>query len=145
MAVRPRSRADRAGVQVRDIVRTVNEFRSVEEIADLAIVRRGGATVRLSDLSEVTAGNKKREVVTRSAGEESVELAMYREAGANIIDVAERVKAVSNLKNLVEFVGVVFVRRQIALSHYLMGTIFLINTCIAIKRVETNDVPGMVK
>ncbi|MHC4379197.1 MAG: efflux RND transporter permease subunit, partial [Planctomycetota bacterium] len=75
------------------IVRTVNEFRSVEEIADLAIVRRGGATVRLSDLAEVTAGNKKREVVTRIAGSEAVELAIFREAGSNIVDLADRVKA----------------------------------------------------
>jgi HAE1 family hydrophobic/amphiphilic exporter-1 len=74
------------------IVRTVNEFRSVEELANLAIVRRGGATVRLSDLAEVSAGNKKREVVTRIAGSEAVELAIFREAGSNIVDLADRVK-----------------------------------------------------
>lgn len=74
------------------IVRTVNEFRSVEEIADLAIVRRGNATIRLRDLAEVTAGSKKREVITRISGAEAVELAIYREAGSNIVQLAERVK-----------------------------------------------------
>ena len=75
------------------LVRTHNEFTSPEEIADLGVAQRGGTTIRIRDLGEVTRGHKKREVVTRIAGEESVELAVYREAGANIIEVAERVKA----------------------------------------------------
>lgn len=75
------------------LVRTHNEFRTPEEIADLAIVKRGETTIRVRDLGEVTRGHKKREVVTRIGGEESVEIAIFREAGANIIDVADRVKA----------------------------------------------------
>jgi len=74
------------------IVRTVNEFDSVDEIRDLALVRRGGATIRLSDVATVTSTYKKREVTSRIDGRESVELAVFREAGADLVAVAEEVR-----------------------------------------------------
>ena len=74
------------------IVRTVNEFSGLEEIRDLAIAQRGSARVRLRDIGTVEAGYEKREVVTRIGGREAVELAVYREAGANIVQLSERVR-----------------------------------------------------
>ena len=74
------------------LVRTQNEFKTVEEIADLAVVKREGGVIRIRDLGDVSRTHKKREVITRIGGAESVEVAIYREAGANIIDVAQRVK-----------------------------------------------------
>lgn len=76
------------------LVRTRNEFETVEEIAELAISRRAGSTVRINDIGDVSRSHKKREVITRIGGAESVEIAIFREAGANIIDVAGRVKDV---------------------------------------------------
>ncbi|MCB9916151.1 MAG: efflux RND transporter permease subunit [Planctomycetes bacterium] len=86
-----------SGGMIRDgstdyLVRTLNEFRSLAEIERLPIVQRGEAVLRLRDLATVTRTYKKREVVTRIDGGEAVELAVYREAGANIVDVADRVK-----------------------------------------------------
>ena len=75
------------------LVRTQNEFRTVAEIADLPIADFDGSRVRIGDVGTVTRSHKKREVVTTIGGAESVELAVFREAGANIIEVAERVKA----------------------------------------------------
>lgn len=74
------------------IVRTVNEFQDLAEVRELALVRRGGATVRLGDVGSVEAGYKRREVVSRIDGQEAVELAIYREAGSNIVELAERVR-----------------------------------------------------
>jgi len=74
------------------VVRTVNEFRSPEEIADLALVRRGGAVVRVRDVATVRSHHRRREVVSRIDGAESVEIAVYREAGANIVELAESVQ-----------------------------------------------------
>ncbi len=74
------------------LVRTLNEFRSVEEIAALPILRRGEAVVRLGDVAEVRSTHRKREVVTRLSGEEAVEVAVYREAGARIVDIARAVR-----------------------------------------------------
>jgi HAE1 family hydrophobic/amphiphilic exporter-1 len=74
------------------IVRTVNEFESLAEIEDLALVRRGDATVRLGDVATVQTTYKKREVTSRIDDRESVELAIFREAGADIVALAQTVR-----------------------------------------------------
>ncbi|MEM9802137.1 MAG: efflux RND transporter permease subunit, partial [Planctomycetota bacterium] len=75
------------------LVRTLNEFESVEEIRDLAIAPVGDAIVRVRDVAVVDRTHAEREVVTKLDGREAVEVAIYREAGANIVDVADRVRA----------------------------------------------------
>jgi len=74
------------------LVRTVNQFRTLKEIEDLPVARRGNSTIRVSDVGRVERTYVKREVISRIGGAESVELAIYREAGANIVDLAQRVK-----------------------------------------------------
>jgi HAE1 family hydrophobic/amphiphilic exporter-1 len=73
------------------LVRTLNEFQSLEEIGNLAIVRRGAGTIRVQDVATVERTHSEREVVTLIDGGEAVEIAVFREAGANIVDLAERV------------------------------------------------------
>ncbi|MEE8468509.1 MAG: efflux RND transporter permease subunit, partial [Planctomycetota bacterium] len=74
------------------LVRTLNEFQDIEEIRDLAIVRRGEAAIRIRDVATVTRTHAEREVITRLDGREAVEIAIFREAGANIVDVAKAVR-----------------------------------------------------
>ena len=74
------------------LVRTVNQFHGVEEIEDLPVARRGDGIIRVSDVARVERGYEKREVITRIGGAESVEVAIYREAGANIVKLAKDVK-----------------------------------------------------
>ena len=74
------------------LVRTLNEFRELTEIEQLPIVRRGETSVRLGDVAIVERTYRKREVVTRLGGAEAVEIAIFREAGSNIVEVADRVK-----------------------------------------------------
>jgi len=74
------------------LVRTLNEFQSLEEIENLALVRLGDATIRVRDVATVERTFAEREVTSRIAGAESVEIAVYREAGANIVALAETVK-----------------------------------------------------
>ncbi|TDJ72418.1 MAG: efflux RND transporter permease subunit [Planctomycetota bacterium] len=86
-----------SGGQIREgstdyLVRTLNEFQSLEDIENLAIVRRGDTAIRLRDIAIVTRTHAEREVITRLNGAEAVEIAIYREAGANIVDVARRVR-----------------------------------------------------
>lgn len=75
------------------LVRTLNEFQDVAEIEDLAVVRRGTATIRVRDVATVERTFAEREVTSRIGGAESVEIAIYREAGANIVALADAVKA----------------------------------------------------
>jgi HAE1 family hydrophobic/amphiphilic exporter-1 len=74
------------------LVRTVNQFRDLAEIEALPVVRRGDAVIRIGDVARVERGYEKREVISRIAGAESVEIAVYREAGANIVRLAELLK-----------------------------------------------------
>ncbi|MCE9595174.1 MAG: efflux RND transporter permease subunit [Planctomycetes bacterium] len=74
------------------LVRTLNEFRDLSEIENLAIVRRGEAVIRIRDVATVERTHAEREVIARLSGAEMVEIAVYREAGANIVELADAVK-----------------------------------------------------
>ncbi len=76
------------------LVRTVNQFRRTSEIEDLPLAERGNAVIRLSDVGVVDRTFKKREVISRIGGAESVEIAIYREAGANIVELASTVNEI---------------------------------------------------
>ncbi len=73
------------------VVRTVNEFRSVEEIQDIVVGERQDAAITLADVGRVFRGHKERQVINRMNGRESVELAVYKEGDANTVTVADRV------------------------------------------------------
>jgi HAE1 family hydrophobic/amphiphilic exporter-1 len=75
----------------RFLVRTLNEFANVEEIADAVIATPEGRPLYLRDVATVTRGYKEREAITRVDGSESVELAVYKEGDANTVQVAQRV------------------------------------------------------
>ncbi|MBT6627028.1 MAG: hypothetical protein HOB49_08470, partial [Gemmatimonadetes bacterium] len=78
--------------QTEYLVRTLNEFDSLEEIGDLIVTRTNGANIRLRDIADVERAHKDREIITRVNGRESVELEIYKEADANIVAVAAAVK-----------------------------------------------------
>lgn len=85
-----------AGGSMRDgrtryLVRTVNEFRDLDDIRDLVVVSRDGKDIKLRHLAEVSSGFKDRDVITRVDGREAVEIEVYKEADANIVDMAKRV------------------------------------------------------
>ena len=78
--------------QVEYLIRTLNEFATVDEIAELIVARQGDADIYLRDIAEVVRSHKDREIITRVSGKESVEIEIYKEGDANIVAVAERVR-----------------------------------------------------
>ena len=78
--------------QTEYLIRTLNEFEGPEEIADLFLVSPDGTATRLGDVAEVAVRPKEREVVGRSGGREAIEVAIYREADANIVAVSRAVR-----------------------------------------------------
>ncbi len=74
------------------VVRTLNEFRTLEEIEDLPVLTRGEAIIKVRDLATVARTHKDRDVILRTAGQEAVEVEIFREDGANIVEVAETVR-----------------------------------------------------
>ncbi|MDX1403339.1 MAG: efflux RND transporter permease subunit [Woeseiaceae bacterium] len=75
----------------RYLVRTINEFQTVEAFADAIIANVANRPIYLRDVASVTRGYKEREAITRINGRESVELAIYKEGDANTMQVASRV------------------------------------------------------
>lgn len=76
----------------RFLVRTINEFQTVEEFANAIVANVADRPVYLRDVATVTRGFKEREAITRVNGRESVELAVYKEGDANTVQVASRVE-----------------------------------------------------
>jgi len=77
----------------RFLVRTINEFATIDEFRDAIIAYVAGRPVYLRDVATVTQGYKEREAITRVRGRESVELAVYKEGDANTVQVARRINA----------------------------------------------------
>jgi len=86
-------------------LRTLGEFQTVEEIAEVVVARQqvgGGAgggeqgyrMVRLRDVGRVIDGFAERESIARYGATESVGLLVFKEAGANTVTVAESVEEV---------------------------------------------------
>ena len=77
----------------RYLVRTINQFATVEEFGNLIL--RPGTTrpIYLRDIATVRAGFSEREAIIRMNGQEAVEVAIYKEGDANTVSVAKGVKA----------------------------------------------------
>lgn len=75
------------------LVRILNEYVTPTEIADTVLFRDDGGVVRLRDVAVVRRTPKERDVLTRIDGQLSVELQIFKEAGANIVELAEGVRS----------------------------------------------------
>ena len=73
------------------LVRTVNEFTSLDEISDLVVANVGDREVKLRDVGTVLSGWADREVITRFRGAEAVEIEIQKEADANMIAMSASV------------------------------------------------------
>ena len=83
-------------------LRTLGEFQTVDEINDVVVGRQlapsgspgeqgGFRLIRLRDIGEVVDGFAEREAVARYNGVESVGVLVFKESGANTVQVAEDV------------------------------------------------------
>lgn len=76
----------------RFLVRTLNEFTSVQQMADAIVANVDGKPIYLRDVASVTSGYKDRESISRVDGRESVELAVYKEGDSNTVRVAAGIR-----------------------------------------------------
>lgn len=83
----------------RYLVRTINQFATLEEMGELMVTTVDGVPVKLREVATVRQGYKERQAIIRSDGQEAVEIAVYKEGDANTVSVAEDVlKAVDRLR-----------------------------------------------
>ena len=78
--------------QTEYLIRTLNEFKDPSEIEDLYLFGEDERVVRVGEVAQVVERTREREVVGRLEGAEAVEIAVFREADANIVDVSKQVK-----------------------------------------------------
>ncbi|TRX56559.1 efflux RND transporter permease subunit [Thalassomonas sp. M1454] len=73
------------------LVRTLNQFKNLDDIRNVYITSEGSNHIRLSDIAQVIDAHKERTSITRINGTEAVEVALYKEGDANTVNVAKKV------------------------------------------------------
>jgi len=74
------------------LIRTVNQFTSIEAIRDTIIFQNEGRILRLRDVAHVTEGQKERDSIMRVNGREAIEISIYKEGDGNTVSVAENIR-----------------------------------------------------
>jgi HAE1 family hydrophobic/amphiphilic exporter-1 len=83
------------------LIRTLNQFQSIEEIGDVIVYYKNGSPIYLRDIAIVRHGYKERKAITRMIGVEAVEIAIYKEGDANTVFVSREVeKHLQRVKNI---------------------------------------------
>ncbi|NRB24276.1 efflux RND transporter permease subunit [Shewanella sp.] len=75
------------------LVRTLNQFSSLEELGEIIVYRDAQTLVRLFEVADIVDAHKERNDITRIGDQESIELAIYKEGDANTVAVARKVNA----------------------------------------------------
>lgn len=70
------------------LVRTMNEFETVDDIANMIVFQQEGRILRLKDVAAVFESHRERDSVMRVDGLEAIEIAMYKEGDANTVAVS---------------------------------------------------------
>ncbi|HEX5136214.1 MAG TPA: efflux RND transporter permease subunit [Planctomycetota bacterium] len=70
----------------RYVVRTLGQFTSPKDVADLVVARRDGAPVYVRDVAEVQLGYKKPDGTVRNFGVNCLAINAQRDTGANVLD-----------------------------------------------------------
>jgi HAE1 family hydrophobic/amphiphilic exporter-1 len=74
------------------LVRTLNEFQSIDEIGEIIIGQIDRAPIKLKDVGRVFRGHRERDLVTIINGREGVEVAVFKEGDANTVQVSKAVQ-----------------------------------------------------
>ena len=74
------------------LVRTLNEFQSIDDIGAIIVGQIDRAPIKLADVGRVFSGYRERDLITRINGREGVEVAVFKEGDANTVQVAKVVR-----------------------------------------------------
>ena len=80
-------------------VRTVGEFKSIEEIKNLTVPLNRGGTVRLKDIADVNLIDKEQSSITKLNGKEVVQISAMKQSDGNTVNVANSIiKEIEKIK-----------------------------------------------
>lgn len=74
------------------LIRTIGEFKSVEEIKDIPVALPSGAIIKLMDVAEVKDTIKEVTNYSRINGKPSISVSVQKQTNANTVQVAKRVE-----------------------------------------------------
>lgn len=136
-----------AGGRIREgaaeyMIRTINEYQNLDEVANTVVFRRNGREIRLKDIGEVVYGQRDREMLTRTNGGESVQIDIYKEADSNMIKVGERIKQAVGLidgSSITTIAGRLYKEENVILQVVADRSVFIDNS---INEVKSTAVTG---
>jgi len=126
--------AGKLGVGRKDFrIRTVGEFKSVDEIENVVILSTGEKRIYLSDIAVVKEGFEKRTAAVFHNGKEGLGFGIKPEPGANVLEMTDDVEeTVSRLNDTILKEKQLFIRWTYDQRPYIMGSIRLVRTNILI-------------
>ncbi len=74
------------------LVRTFNEFQTIDDFANTIVLTKDQKLIRLKDIANIEFTHKDPTAIIRHNGEQSVEIAIYKEGDSNTVRVAEAVQ-----------------------------------------------------
>ncbi len=75
------------------LVRTFNEYQTLDDFANTIILSKDNRIVKLKDIAKIEFTHKDPTAIIRLNGEQAVEIAIYKEGDANTVRVAEKINA----------------------------------------------------
>ncbi len=95
--------AGRVTIEPKEIIaRTMGEFETLEEIRNVVVASQDGQLVYLKDIAKVEDSHEVARILTRFNGKKCIKLNILKQAEANTVKTARRVRA--RLKELREFI-----------------------------------------
>ncbi|GAB4135622.1 MAG: efflux RND transporter permease subunit [Planctomycetaceae bacterium] len=73
------------------LVRSRGEFNSIQQISDTVVRNRNGTVVKVSDIATVVDGQERQTERTRVNGKPGLLLYVFKQSGANTVEVSDRV------------------------------------------------------
>lgn len=80
-------------------VRTLGQFRDLDQVREVIVARRDGNPVYVRDVAEVVKGHKKPDGFVARFGDFCIAVNCQRAIGANVLDVQDRLAVVNNQLN----------------------------------------------
>ncbi|NND96313.1 MAG: efflux RND transporter permease subunit [Pirellulaceae bacterium] len=117
----------------RYVVRTINQFRSSQQVSEQVLAIRDGAPVFVGDVAEVQLGFKKPDGLVRRFGDTSIAINAVRETGANVLDVMQGLREANEELNreVLESEGLTLTQVYDE-SDYINSSVALVNQNIVI-------------
>jgi len=110
-------------------VRTIGEFKSLDEIKNLEIPLTRGGTVRLTDIADVRLTNKEQASIAKLDGKEVVQISVMKQSDGNTVNVSAAVnKELEKIKQEYPDINIVTVFNQADYINFAIDN--LINTAM---------------